>query len=375
MTHIYTLETISKFVGLDLALDKELKEIIDLACATCKVPIALISFLDDKSLYLKMKKGIDGNLASTYHREDTFCNYTLMQDEVMIVSDSFQDPRFSDNPVITGEYGIHFYAGTPLVTNGGEKIGTLSVLDYQPGNLTDQQQHMLKIIAKQAMRTIELKLKAIQLEESLKDIKAKQDFFNDASIRLRSFFESSTNFHVLLGKNGELIDFNKTAFKFVKNAHQTDMKRGDIFVKYIAPDFVGKFIDGYYLALGGEKHVEEGFTDYGRLGIIYWDATFEAAYDNDNNIIGISYIIRDVTERNVREKKILEQNESLLHIAHMQAHEFRAPLTTIMGLIDLIKDDDYSMSQTYLDHLDQAVHNLDSKIKHIVSDINRVTAN
>ena len=153
----------------------------------------------------------------------------------MIVPDSYKDPRFSDTPGLTGEYGIHFYAGTPLVTSEGQKIGTLCVLDHQPGDLTEQQQNMLKIIAKQAMKTIELKVKAIKLEESLKDIESKQEFFNDASIRLRSFFESSTNFHILLGKNGELIDFNKTAFKFVKNAHQTDMKRGDIFVKYIAP--------------------------------------------------------------------------------------------------------------------------------------------
>jgi hypothetical protein len=368
------LEEISKFVGLDLELDKELQEIIDLACAICRVPIALISFLDAETQYLKVKKGVDTDVDPSYPRKDTFCTYTIQQDDVMIVPDSFKDPRFSNNPALTGEHNIHFYAGTPLITNEGQKIGTLCVLDHQPGDLDEQQQNMLRIIAKQAMKTIELKLKSIKLEESLKDIEGKQEFFNDASIRLRSFFESSTNFHVLLGKNGELIDFNKTAFKFVKNAHQTDMKRGDIFVKYIAPEFVGKFIDGYYIALGGDKHVEEGSTDYGPLGIIYWDATFEAAYDNENNIIGISYIIRDVTERYVRERKIMEQNDSLLTIAHMQAHEFRAPLTTIMGLMDLIKDDHYSLSPTYLQHLDQAVQNLDGKIRQIVSNINRVTA-
>jgi len=369
------LETISKFVGLDLELDKELQEIIELACAICHVPIALISFLDTDNLYLKIKTGMDKIVTDPIiPRKETFCAYTLQQDDVMIVPDSMKDPRFSDNPAAACENGIKFYAGIPLTTTDGEKIGTLCVFDRKPGDLDQQQQNMLKIIAKQAMKTIELKLKSIKLEESLKDIESKQDFFNDASIRLRSFFESSTNFHVLLGRNGELIDFNKTAFKFVKNAHQTKMKRGDIFVKYVAPEFVGKFIDGYYVALGGQKHIEEGSTDYGNLGIIYWDATFEAAYDNDNNIIGISYIIRDVTESKVRERKIMEQNDSLLHIAHMQAHEFRAPLTTIMGLMDLIKDDHYTLSPTYLQHLDQAVQNLDGKIRHIVNNINQVTA-
>ena len=63
-----------------------------------------------------------------------------------------------------------------------------------------------------------------------------------------------------------------------------------------------------------------------------------------------------------------------MHIAHMQAHEFRAPLTTIMGLMDLIKDDHYTLAPTYLEHLDHAVQNLDGKIRHIVNNINKVTA-
>ena len=368
------METVLRFVGLDLELDKELQEIIELACAICQVPIALISFLDTDTLYLKVKQGLDSPLNATYPRKDTFCTYTLQQDEIMIVPDAKKDPRFSDNFAVTGETNIHFYAGVPLSSLDGEKIGTFCVLDHEARQLNEHQERMLKIMGKQVMKIVELKLRSQILAESLKEIEAKQDFFNDASIRLRSFFESSTNFHVLLGRNGELIDFNKTAFKFVKRAHNTDVKRGDLFVTYIAPEFVGKFIDGYYTALSGEKHIEEGSTNYGELGIIYWDATFEPAYDNENNIIGISYIIRDTTERNVREMKIMEQNDSLMHIAHMQAHEFRAPLTTIMGLMDLIKDDHYSLAPTYLQHLDQAVQNLDGKIKHIVQNINKVTA-
>jgi hypothetical protein len=363
------LETILRFVGLDIEFDKELQEIIDLVCGICQVPTALITFVDNETQHLKVKKGFE---IQTLPLKDTFCTYTLQQDDVMIVPNALEDPRFINVPIIADNPNLRFYAGTPLVSKEGKKIGTLCVLNSEETPMSEAQQNMLKVMAKQVMKIVELKLRTQMLEESLKEIQTKQDFFNDASTRLRSFFESSTNFHVLLGRNGELIDFNKIAFKFVKRAHNTNMKRGDLFVTYIAPEFVAKFIDGYYTALHGDKHIEEGSTNYGELGMIYWDATFEPAYDNDNNIIGISYIIRDVTERNVREKKIMEQNESLLHIAHMQAHEFRAPLTTIMGLMDLIKDDHYTLSSTYLQHLDQAVQNLDGKIRHIVDDINKV---
>jgi hypothetical protein len=365
------LDTILRFVGLDLELDKELQEITDLAATVCKAPTAVISFLDTDTQYFKVKREcqeIVGDI-KTYPRKDTFCSHTIKQNDVMIIPDTLKDERFCVNDAVTGGAQIRFYAGAPLITSDGQKIGTLCVLGTEPSILDDHQKQMFKIIAKQAMKTIELKMKTLSLQEKLTEVESQQEYIHDATIRLRSFFESSTNFQVLLGKSCEVIDFNKTAFNFVKNAHKTDMQRGDLFVTYIAPEFVSKFLDGYNLAVKGIRHVEEGSTDYGEMGIIWWDATFEAARDKNDEIVGISYLIRNVTERKVREQKIIQQNESLLSIAHIQAHEFRAPLTTIMGLMSLIKDDDYALAEGYLPYLEMAVNNLDEKIRTIVIDI------
>ncbi|WP_461451756.1 GAF domain-containing protein [Mucilaginibacter sp.] len=365
------MDTVLRFVGLDLELDKELQEITDLAATMCNASTAVISFLDTDTQYFKVKrdcKDIVGEV-KTYPRKDTFCSHAIKQDDVMIIPDTLADPRFAYHDAVTGDPNIRFYAGTPLWDSEGQKVGTLCVLDTNPNNLNEQQKQLLKVIANQAMKTIELKIKSITLQEKLTEVEAQQEYIYDASIRLRSFFESSTNFQVLLGKSGEVIDFNKTAFNFVKRAHNTDMDRGDLFVTYIAPEFVSKFLDGYNLALKGIRHVEEGSTDYGEMGVIWWDATFEAARDKNDDIIGISYLIRNVTERKEREQKIIKQNESLLSIAHIQAHEFRAPLTTIMGLMSLIKEDDYALASGYLPYLEMAVNNLDEKIKSIVVDI------
>jgi len=366
------LEAILRFVGLDLELDKELQEITDLACAITKAPTAVISFLDTDTQYFKVKKDLKDIVGEikTFPRKDTFCSYTIKQDDIFIITDTLADERFANNESVIGSPNLRFYAGVPLNTCDGQKVGTLCVLDTKPGTLDENQVHMLKIIARQAMKTIELKCRALNLEESLKEVEAQKEYVQDADIRLRSFFESSNTFQVLLGKSGEVIDFNKTAYNFVKNAHKTDLQRGDLFVTYIAPEFVSKFIDGYNRAIKGTRHVEEGSTDYGeKLGIIWWDATFEPALDKNNEIIGMSYLIRNVTERKVREQKIIQQNESLLSIAHVQAHEFRAPLTTIMGLMNLIKDDGYEMAGNYLPYLEMAVNNLDEKIKNVVVDI------
>ena len=174
---------------------------------------------------------------------------------------------------------------------------------------------------------------------------------------------------MLLGKDGEVIDYNKVAYDFIKKVHGIKLTRGNLFITCLAPDFIDKFIDSYKLALKGKRAFEEGSTDYGSHGIIHWEASFETARDYDNQIIGISYIIRDVTDRKVKEHKIIAQNQSLLKIAHMQAHEFRAPLTTITGMMDLIKAENYKAPKEYFDLLENAVINLDSKIHEIVKDI------
>jgi hypothetical protein len=364
------LEEVLPYIGLELSADTELQEIVELAAKVCGTPICLINFLDDDTQYSKVIKGI--SIAPVQPSSETFCRYTMQQDNILVVPDALNDERFSNNTLVTGSEKIRFYAGAPLYTSDGQRIGALCVLDRKINNLGDRQQQLLKIIAKQAMKIIELKLRVQVVEEKLKEVESKQDFINDAAIRLRSFFESSTNFHVLLGKTGEVIDYNKTAYNFVKNAHKTKLKRGDLFVSYIAPEFVSKFIDGYNLSLKGKRHIEEGSTDYGELGIIWWDATFDPARDNDDNIIGVSYLIRNVTERKQKEQKIIDQNQSLLKIAHIQAHEFRGPLSTIMGMMHLIKQENYKVPESYFLYLEQAIDALDYKIKNIVTDIEKI---
>jgi len=186
---------------------------------------------------------------------------------------------------------------------------------------------------------------------------------------LRSFFESSTNFQVLLGKRGEIIDFNKTAYNFIRAVHKAKIVRGEPLIKYLAPDFIDTFTRLYAQALEGQKAFVEGSTVYEEMGEIYWEAAFEAARDNENNIIGVSYLIRNVTERKLKEQKIIAQNASLLRIAHIQAHEFRAPLTSIMGLMSLIKQENYSPPEEYLKLLEQAVESLDNTIRRILYDV------
>ncbi len=360
------LQAVARFLDFDFENDTELQELVELASAVGDTPFALITLLDKDTQYLKVRKGTE---ETAMPRQVSFCTHTIQQNDIMVVPDMLKDNRFINNPLVSGGPGVRFYAGIPLTTSGGHKLGTLCVLDVKQHTLNKHQQMVLKVLANQVMKIMELRIGLEMLEKNQIELAEQKEINNDANIRLRSFFESSPNFQVLLGKSGEVIDFNKTAFTFLKTIHKIEIKRGDQFVKFIHPEFMGAFIDRYNLALEGKKSLEEGSTTYEETGLIWWEAAFEPAHDRHGEIIGISYIIRNVTERKLKEQKIISQNESLLKIAHIQAHEFRAPLTSIMGLMSLIKQEDYVAPKEYLQLLEQAVQTLDERIRQVISDV------
>ncbi|OCX52651.1 hypothetical protein BEL04_14490 [Mucilaginibacter sp. PPCGB 2223] len=364
------LLAVQKFTSFDLQMDADLRELISMAADICDTPTAAITLLDEQSQWLKVRTGIEHEKLP---RETSFCNYAIQSDELMLVPDTLRDPRLVNNPLVVNEPNLRFYAGAPLITTEGHRLGTLCVVDQKPHILNKYQQMMLKMLSKQALNIMELKLSQQLLALHQKELEEQRRTIDEAEIKLRSFFESSVNFHVLLGKRGELLDYNKTAYRFVKKAYQTKLVRGCEFVQYIEPDFKETFLVNYTLCLAGEKSYEQGHTDYPELGRVWWEASFEPAFNNDNEIIGVSYLIRNVTDRKLYEQKILEQNQSLLKIAYIQAHEYRGPLTSIMGLMNLIKEENYSAPPEYLKMMETVVNKLDTKIHEVINDVNNIT--
>jgi PAS domain S-box-containing protein len=325
--------------------------------------------LEEDIQWLKAKKGTDVEHMPV---KTSFCTHTILQDDVMVVPDAREDERFADSPIVAGAPNVRFYAGTPLITSEGHRIGTLCVIDMEPHELTSNQQIMLKMLGKQAINIMEFRISVELLQQNKLEVERHKEVIKKAEIRLRSFFESSLNFHVLLGKNGEVIDYNKVAYDFIKKLRGLKMSRGCIFTSLLSDEGINKFNKCYHRALKCGKAFMEGSTDHAVHGLIHWEASFEAALDDNNETVGISYIIRDVTDRKIKEMKIMDQNKSLLKIAHVQTHEFRAPLTSILGMMDLIKAEDYAAPREYYEMLGSAVNNFDQKIREIVSDIDTI---
>jgi len=138
------------------APEMEFDDIVALAARICEAPTALVSLVDSDVQWFKARVGLE---ATETPRDMSFCDHAMREHEVMVVPDATKDPRFVDNPLVTGDLGIRFYAGAPLVTHDGFPIGSLCVIDYRPRpeGLTDLQTQTLTILARQVITQMELR--------------------------------------------------------------------------------------------------------------------------------------------------------------------------------------------------------------------------
>ena len=127
-----------------------LTRITDFAAALCAAPVALVTVLEETEQVFLSRTGVDLNGTP---RAISFCDHAIRGDETMVVPDTSADPRFADNPLVTGEHNVRFYAGVPLFTDEGVALGSLCVLDTvaRPQGLTALERQGLECLADNVM--------------------------------------------------------------------------------------------------------------------------------------------------------------------------------------------------------------------------------
>jgi len=142
---------------METAHDEDFDDIVKLATQICNVPISLISLVETGRQWLKAKIGINDD--DNTSRETSFFDYALEQEQDFFqVDDASKDIRFYNNPLVTNAPNIRFYAGVPLVSKNGLKLGTLCVINSVPQHLTDEQSFALKVLAKQVIKLLDLRI-------------------------------------------------------------------------------------------------------------------------------------------------------------------------------------------------------------------------
>ncbi|MGE1176850.1 sensor domain-containing diguanylate cyclase [Pseudomonas sp. BW7P1] len=141
---------------LDTAPEERFDRLTRLARRLFNVPIALVTLVDKERQWFKSCVGLD---TTETPRSVSFCGHAILKDELLLVPDAREDERFHDNPLVTGEPKIRFYAGYPLTVPDGNKMGTLCLIDTKPRDLDDEERALLRDLAGMA----EQELMAVQM--------------------------------------------------------------------------------------------------------------------------------------------------------------------------------------------------------------------
>ena len=148
---------------LDTDSEQEFDDLAALAASICGTPMAVISLVDSDRQWFKARYGVD---TTQTPRDESFCQHTILGDEVLEVQNATDDERFTTLPLVVGDFHLRFYAGAPIVAPEGEHIGALCALDTEPHELSEQQKRALEILAGQVVSRLELRHRAALLERS-----------------------------------------------------------------------------------------------------------------------------------------------------------------------------------------------------------------
>ncbi|MBO9566182.1 MAG: response regulator [Niastella sp.] len=273
------LQALQCYNILDTPPEEEFDHITRLTASILKVPVAIISLIDDTRQWYKSKTGL---LINEVPRELAFCNFTIQQTQMLEVEDAAKDPRFRTHPMVVADQGIRFYAGYPLIDDEDFVLGTFCIVDYVPRRLTPSEKEQFLLLAQAATALI-------------KNYKKK----NEAQ-QFERIFNVSTDFVCLFNRNGAILKANPAFYRSVPIDKDEHQPQASFFPLVHPADRAAT------LVLFQECHVYNApihFTHriqsrLNRYRTIQWTITIE---DPSGHLIAIG---RDITEEN-RERSML----------------------------------------------------------------------
>lgn len=171
------LGALRRYEILDSPPDGSFDRITAICARLFKVPVALVTLVDEDRIWFKSRFGLD---ADQVDREAGLCASAILNEEVYVVTNAAMDPRTLANPLVAGAMGLRFYAAAPLRTHDGYSLGNLCIIDKEPRDLSADQQATLKDLAAVVMDEMELRIAALQA------IQKKDEFMALASHELRT---------------------------------------------------------------------------------------------------------------------------------------------------------------------------------------------
>ena len=287
---------------LDTEREQDFDDLAKIASEVCGTPIAVVNLIDTTRQFFKAEVGLG---VREIPLESSFCVHALLAEDMLIVPDTVEDPRFACNPLVTGEPGMRFYAGALLKTAEGLPIGTMCVLDTVPRELDQHQQRTLKLLARQVMTQLELRRSLREREEALRQ----SEMFET---RHRQIVDSATDFAIItMDLTGSVTSWNIGAEQIL-GWMEAEMRGQPAHVFFTSSD-TAENIPGK--EMHAARTTGRGADERWHLrkdGQLFWaSGEMMPLMDSADRHVGYLKILRDRTASKMAEEKLAKSEERL----------------------------------------------------------------
>jgi len=299
---------------LDTAPEERFERITRLAARLFGVPMAMVGLLDAERLWFKSRIGVEDQ---EIPRVATFCGHTILQDDVFVVEDAADDPRFADNPLISDQLQLRFYAGLPLAAPDGSRVGTLCVLDHQPRAFGDADRLLLRDLA--ALVTCEFATDALQRALAQQ---------RDSETWLRTLLNHLPESVLMLDDSATVLSVNPAAERmFGAPASQLVGRNLQWLMVEAVPDLVRCLPEGQVCTREGTGRRADGHT---------FPLEISTSAMHLGGYRRYAAIARDNAARLDEARRLRAAGERRTAFFKMASHELRTPLASILGFSDLL---------------------------------------
>jgi signal transduction histidine kinase len=320
------LDALQRLGILDTDPEDRFDRLTRLATSALGVPIALVSLVDANRQWFKSCVGLD---VSQTDRNISFCGHAILGPDPLIIPDATADPRFADNPLVTGEPHIRFYAGVPLSDPDGYRLGTLCVIDRRRRQLSESELEVLTRLAALA----EAELITMAREELIEQLARANERIHRSEQLHRSVLTAMHSAVMVFDADGGLIAGNRRARDMATMLTGGDLGRLATKVGEIDADRspvprarrpLGRLIDRGREITGQRFGLQTGD------GELRWlDVHTQRVTDEPHQPPVLVLSVDDVTDR-------VEIDELKSQFVSLVSHELRTPLTAINGALGLL---------------------------------------